>query len=380
MKPGSVVPTEPTRANARRTRGVEVRGDSATTIVALVAGLALLGVVVGARGAPTGGSAASVVRATEVPGAALSALAPDVVGRPWMAQVGDGPWIWGEAGTAGRHVLDKENGLAIGRDWLAVSSADPSGSHVLILDHAGAVISEHEFAFDPAIAAAAGTTLLFTGYGSSGERGDLVAIDTATGAVRTLVRATAFAASLGPDAMLGSIRVSASGQTAAIYVCHARLCETLAVDVASGKVTTVTSGTEGFLRAVTDELAIFTDADGAWIRAIEIATGAGRWTVKGYSLDGTPVATADGSIVATIGNGDDWAVRSVSPKGQITDLTLPGSALWDVWDQVSTPTTIVLAETYFGGGLADPDGGRATLIRQSDRAVLGTSVLVIPAN
>jgi hypothetical protein len=342
------------------------------------AGLALaLGLAVSVARPPAPGSAGPA--APDADGAALAAAAPDVAGRGWLVHRGDDRWAWGRVGVRERRVLpDGESGLAAGDRWLASAVSTPAGTTVRVRDLAtGAVVLERRIGFRPGAAAFAGDQLLVTGYlaGEPAGDGGIVAIGVPGGALRTIVAPGPFPARLGDHPSKGDVHVSGTGRLAAANTCGSLGCDDVVVDVATLTARTPRAGAPGFLRAVTDEALVLTDADGAWIKGVDARTGREAFTVAGASLM-EPASMADGRVVADVGRHDrGWQVAALDGHGRLSAITDAASAPgpW-VWPSVSSPTVAALGDVPFDTALGAGDAA-ATLVRGSDLGRVGTFVV-----
>jgi hypothetical protein len=367
----------------RRSAAVRSRDRVRLGVLALGAAVALgAGLVVSIGHAPGAGS-----RAASTPGdgtRSLAALAPDVAGRPWLVHRGDDDrWVWGHAGDRARNLLPSgESGLAISDRWLASGISTPAMTRIRIRDlRTGAVAVDQELDFRAAAAAFAGDRLLVTGYlgGIAGADGGLVAIGASDGALRTLIAGGPFPARLGVHPSKGDVHLSGDGTLAAVNTCGSLACDTIVIDTATLAVSTPQQGGAGFLRAVTGDVLVLTDADGAWIKGIGARNGRPRFTLAGASLM-APASMADGRVIGNVGRGEKgWQVAAFGVDGRlapVTDLARsPGP--W-VWPSVSSPTVAVLGGVPFEAALASDIDAPSTLVRGADLRELGT-VVVQPA-
>jgi hypothetical protein len=350
--------------------------------LALGAAMALgAGLVVSIGHGPGAGS-----RAASTPGDGnrpLAALAPDVAGRPWLIHRGDDRWVWGRAGDRTRNLLPLgESGLAISDRWLASGISTPAVTRIRIRDlQTGAVTVEQELDFRAAAAAFAGDRLLVTGYlgGIAGADGGLVAIAVSDGSMRALLAGGPFPGRLGVHPSKGDFHLSGDGTVAAVNTCGSLACDTVVVDIATLAVSTPQQGGTGFLRAVTGDVLVLTDADGAWIKGIGVRNGKPRFTIADASLM-EPASMADGRVIANVGGGEKgWQVAAFGVDGRlvpVTDLARsPGP--W-VWPGVSSPTVAVLGDVPFAAALGSDTDMPGTLVRGADLRELGT-VVVQPA-
>lgn len=358
-----------TRSGCRLGPGIAV----AAAAVAVVAGTgALLGLPIGAGSRIVGEPGQGVE--------ALTALAPDVAGRPWLVRRGDDRWTWGRAGQRERGVLpEDETGLAVGGRWLASGLMAPDRTRLRVRDlETGGVVLETQLDFQVAAAAIAGDRLLATGYagGFAGADGGVVAVDLPDGVVHTLAAAGPFPARLGASPRKGDVHVSPGGSLAAVNTCGSKGCDTLVVDLATLTTTMPQRGEAGFLRSITDRLLVLTDADGAWIRGVDARSGKRAFAIAGESLM-EPASMADGRVIANVGGGAaGWRIAAIGEDGRLAPITgaarAPGP--W-VWPAVSSPTIAVLGDLPFAAALTDPSGARNTLVRGADLRDLGTLVV-----
>jgi hypothetical protein len=354
---------EPTASQRGRLR-IAAAGVAAVTVVLGIAGIA-------AR--PDGPG-------TTTAAPALAAMAPDIAGRPWLARRGDGRSVWGRAGAADRSVLpEDESGLAIGGHWLASGVSTVDATRVRVRDlETGAVVLDEDAGFRVAAAALAGDRLFLTGYAGGSARQDagVVAVDIPEGATRRLVDAGPFPGRLGASPAKGDFQLSASGKLAAVNTCGSAGCDTVVIDVATLATSTPQVGGTGFLRAVTDEVLVLTDADGRWIKGTSVRTGGNRFTIADAGLM-EPASMADGRVIADVGGGSrGWQVAAFGADGNLSPLTdlarAPGP--W-VWPSVSSSTVVVLGDTPFDDALAGGGGARNTLVRGADLHQIGTFVV-----
>ncbi len=350
----------------------------AQTRLAVAAGVAAVAVVTGilvTAGQRWGSS-------NPGPGAganSLAALAPDVAGRPWLARRGDDRWVWGRAGVRGRNLLpEDESGFAISGRWLASGVQATGTTHLRVRDlDTGTVVVERELDFRAAAATFAGDRLLLTGYrgGNAGQDGGIVAIAVPGGDVRTLVEPEPFPARLGVRPSKGDFHLSGSGALAAVNTCGSLGCDNVVIDVAALTARIPRNGAPGFLRAITDDVLVLTDADGEWIKGIDVRTGREAFSVPDTDLM-EAASMADGRVVANLGHGArGWQVAALDGRGRVTSITQPATGRRpSVWPAVSSPTIAVLGEEPFDAALATGDLA-ATLIRGTDLATLGTVVV-----
>ncbi len=382
LEPSAGPGTERVRPRVRRrspTTGSP--GRSRLAIAAALASVAL-GIGLAMTAAPRT-SPGSIADGTAPGEGSLAALAPDVAGRPWLVHRGEAGWAWGRAGSRSRTSLpDDESGLAIGGRWLASAISTPAVSRVRIRDlETGTVVAEQQLEFRASTAAFAGDELLVTGYlgGIAGADGGIVAISASTGELRTLVPAGPFPGRLGAHPSKGDVHVSGSGDIAAVNTCGAKGCDNVVIDVPTLAVRVPRAGAVGFLRAVTDDALLLTDADGAWIKGIDVRTGREAFSIAGTSLM-EPASMLDGRVIADVGGGDHgWLVAAIDGRGNLTPITDPARAPgpW-VWPSVSSPTVAVLGEVPFEAALGETVDLPGTLINGADLRQVGT-VVVQPA-
>jgi hypothetical protein len=380
LEPTARTRTERVRPRVRpRTRPTDRPGRARTAVAGGAAGLAIaigLALTIGgptSPGSATHGAAGGGVRA-------LAALAPDVAGRAWLVHQGDDGWIWGRAGSGARTTLPRgESGFAISDRWLASGISTRAATRVLIRDLAtNTVVVDRQLDFRASSAAFAGGQLLVTGYlgGIAGADGGIIAIALPGGDVQTLVASGPFPGRLGAHPSKGDFHLSASGTLAAINTCGSLGCDNVVIDVPTLATRIPRAGAPGFLRTVTDDALILTDADGAWIKGIAVGNGRERFSIAGASLM-EPAGMADGRVIGNVGGGDEgWQVAAIDGRGRLAPITdrvrAPGP--W-VWPSVSSPTVAVLGAVPFEEALGESAGIENTLIRGSDLHQLGTFVV-----
>jgi hypothetical protein len=331
-------------------------------------------------GGPPGAAGA---RSQAAPGAMveLSAVAPDVAGRPWLARRSDDRWEWGEAGRAGRHVLPRgEMGLAVGGRWLASTTVDGRASRLVVRDRTDDTVAvDARLPFWVSSAAIAGDTVLLTGYGDSSMATDagLAIVDIATGERGVVIAAGPFDGRLGDGAMRGEVHVSPGGALAAVNACGTASCVTQVVALDGGRGSLVASIRGGFLRTLTDDRVVLTDGDGAWIKGVDARSGRERYRIPGVSLM-RAVATADGGVVASLGLGErGWHLGSIDAGGARRALTEPDRDRWPKpWPQVSSPSTVVHGDVSFEEALGTTGDVAARLLRARDQADAGTATIL----
>ncbi|HET7031128.1 MAG TPA: hypothetical protein VFI34_11500 [Candidatus Limnocylindrales bacterium] len=324
-----------------------------TLTLAATVGLATGGVVA-ARG-PAAAAPPSRSSDGAVPAPAAAAL-PDV---PWLAQRGDGSWVFGrgEHGVL-RRLPGDETGVAIRESDVASVLAGADGHSLVRFRDPATGRTIVDVAAPIWVSAGAWTSagLVVTGYGDATMTSDggLAVIDPATATSTTLVAPAPFSAALGQPAARGDVLVSATGRTVAANVCGVRLCDRQVVDVATGRISRMDHGVEGFLRAVTDDAVITTDGDYRWISGHRIDDGTEVWRQPDSALL-DPVSLADGTIVGLVGSERaGWAVAAIDGSGQIRDLTTRrgrDAAPARIWRTVSSGSAIVIGRTAFEAAL-----------------------------
>ena len=372
-------PTERVRARVAA-RSKRRRGDRrGRGLVLAVPGLAALAVAVVLAGRPA--TAGSRDHGASPAMVELSAAAPDVAGRPWLARRSDDRWEWGEAGRAGRHLLDPgEAGLAVGGRWLVSATASGAVSRLVVRERAtSAVVVDGELPFWVSSAAIAGDTVLLTGYGDSSMVTDagltLVAIP--TGERQVVITGGPFDPRLGDRAMRGEVHVSPGGTVVAVNACGTASCITQVVRLEGGGAMLAASIRGGFLRTVTDDRVILTDGDGAWVKGVDTRSGKERYRLPDVSLM-RPVALADGSVVASLGVGESgWHLGSIDAGGVRRELTAPDRERWPkVWPQVSSPSTVVHGDVSFEEALGRRGDVAGRLLRARGLADAGTAIIL----
>jgi hypothetical protein len=325
----------------------------AQTRLAVAAGVAAVAVVTGVlvtAGQRWGSS-------NPGPGAganSLAALAPDVAGRPWLARRGDDRWVWGRAGVRGRNQLpEDESGFAISGRWLASGVQATGTTHLRVRDlDTGTVVVERELDFRAAAATFAGDRLLLTGYrgGNAGQDGGIVAISRPRRRRQDPVEPGPFPARLGVRPSKGDFHLSGSGALAAVNTCGSLGCDNVVIDVAALTARIPRNGAPGFLRAITDDVLVLTDADGEWIKGIDVRTGREAFSVPDTDLM-EAASMADGRVVANLGHGArGWQVARAR-------RTRPGHLDHPAGD--GTP-----AVGLAGGVVADDRGPRRGAVRR----------------
>lgn len=381
LEPPARPGTERLRPRVRPRTG-PTRSRERSRLAVLAGGLAIaLGAVVAVSSGRLPGAGAQAGTEPVPADGSLAALAPDVAGRAWLVHRGDDDrWVWGRAGQRSRTLLPAgESGLAISDRWLASGISTPAVTRIRVRDlRTQAVVVDLQLDFRAATAAIAGDRLLVTGYqgGIAGADGGVVAIGIPTGELRTLVAAGPFPGRLGVRPSTGDFHLSGDGSLAAVNTCGSLGCDTVVIDAVTLAVSTPQQGTPGFLRAVTDDVLVLTDADGAWIKGIAIRDGKPRFTIPDASLM-EPAAMADGRVIANVGGGaNGWRVAAFGQDGRLAGITNAAKAPgpW-VWPSVSSPTVAVLGDTPFGAALGNGSDTRNTLVRGADLHELGTLVV-----
>ena len=376
--------TERVRPVVRRRAAATRSRDRGRRAVLAVGAAVALGA---ALAVSIGHGPAAVNRVAVTPGdgaGSLAALAPDVLGRPWLVHRGDDDrWVWGRAGDRARNLLPSgESGLAISDRWLASGLSTPAVTRIRIRDLlTGAVALDQELDFRAAAAAFAGDRLLVTGYlgGIAGADGGLVAVGLSDGSVRRLIASGPFPARLGVHPSKGDFHLSGDGTVAAVNTCGSLACDTVVIDTTTLAVSTPQEGGTGFLRAVTADVLVLTDGDGAWIKGVGVRNGKPRFTIAGASLM-EPASMADGRVIGNVGGGEKgWQVAAFGVDGRVAPVTglarSPGP--W-VWPSVSSPTVAVLGDVPFAAALGSDTDAPSILVRGADLRQLGT-IVVQPA-
>jgi hypothetical protein len=323
------------------------------------------GGVVAARGSDgprsTGSSGTRSSGTTVAPIVARSGL-PDV---PWLAERGDGRWIYGrgEHGAV-RRLPDEETGLAIDERFVATTLAGGDRHSIVRFRDRTSGRTLLDVRAPIWVSAGAWTPggLVVTGYGDSSAMtdGGLLAVSPDDGTVRELVAGGPFSAALGSPVARGGVEVSASGATIASNACGVERCDLQVVDLATGAITRPIAGGEGFLRAVTDELIVTTDGDGRWISGRRIVDGHEAWRQPDRALI-DPMAHADGSVVGLVGSRRaGWAISALGADGGMREVTprAAGTAAPPrIWRTMSSRGALVIGPVAFDEAL---DRGRGT--------------------
>jgi hypothetical protein len=350
---------------------------------AMVAGLVIASAV-GLSGHPEGTRSHSALVREVSSRDELRRVAPDIADRAWLAERGNGRWVFGQAGTAIVRALPAtEDGIAIGDRYVAsVTARDGGMSHVVLREwRTGSVAAEIDAPLWVSAGAFRGNSLVVTGYGDAAATtdGGLGLIDPSTG-FRLLMAAGSFPADLAGRPVHGDVLVSPNGVFAATNACGTTGCITQVIDVDRGAIVRTLRG-ESFLRALTDEAIVLTDDDYRRISAVGIRTGQEIWR-ETDSILMTPLAGADGAVTALVGSEvKGWAAARIDRTGRIRDLTARthGGTWRLVWTQLSTPRTVVVGAGDFGAALADRTRGTADLFDVAAASAIGRNVLVLPA-
>jgi hypothetical protein len=289
---------------------------------------------------------------------------------PWLAQAGDGRWIFGRGDRPPiRRLPAGEVGLAIDRSSLATVIPTRDGRSLLRIRDAASGRQLRDVAAPIWIATGAFTPagLVVAGYRdvTMAADGGLLLVAPDTGAISTLVEGGPYPPALGALVARGDVLVSPSGRSVASNACGPERCLTQVVDLETREVSRPVDGDLGFLRAVTDEAVVTTDDAGRWIRARAIADGRETWRRDGASLI-EPAAMADGSVVGLVGSArDGWAIGTIDARGRLRDLTPRGRAENRppaLWRPVMTPSTVVFGATSFGEALGSRRTADVTVV------------------
>ena len=354
------------RSSHHAQRGVRATIRIRPTGFGLVGAFAIVGVVGLALGggriaamARTGPGfiAAAAAAAGRVPAGAsiapaAAAAIPDV---PWLVQRPDGSWVYGHGTRSIPRVLPAgETGLAVSEPWVASVVPGATGGSTIRFRAAASdrVVADVDAPIWVSAGAWSSAGLVVTGYGdrSMTTDGGLVLISPDARSTTVLVDGGPFDAKLGLPVARGDVAVSPSGRRVAANACGIRLCDTQVVDVTTGQVDRPIRAGEGFLRVVTDDAIVTSDADASWVSARRIADGGEVWRHRdSVLLD--PVATAAGSVVAVTGSRrTGWGVASIDARGVLHDLGPRGTGTraWPrVWPSWSGPSTVVVANQPF---------------------------------
>jgi hypothetical protein len=359
---------------ARASIRIRPGGFGLLTGVAVVGaiGLAVGGGRIGAmvRTAPGVLGAGAAAALGPVPTSVAPASATAIPDVPWLVQRPDGSWVYGRGTRSMPRVLPAgEAGLAISEGWVAtVVPGSATTSTIRFRTRAsGRVVADVAAPIWVSAGAWSSAGLVVTGYGdrSMATDGGLVLVSPEARSTTTLVAGGPFDQKLGRPAARGDVAVSPSGRWVAGNACGIRLCDTQVVDVTTGQVSRPMRAAEGFLRVVTDDAIVTTDADATWISARRFADGAEAWHRRdSVLLD--PVATADGSVVAVTGSHrTGWGVASIDAGGSIRDLGPRGAATraWPrVWTALSGPATVVVASQPFAEWIGSGRGLAVTVV------------------
>lgn len=310
---------------------------------------------------------------------------PDVVSaRAWLAQRGDGAWVYGRAGSTKRQALPQaETAIAIGRRYVASTLPTSDGtSHLRLREwRTGSVAVDLDSSIWISAGAFSGDDLVVTGYGDARATSDggLAVVRVGSGRFETVVPERPFPQALGASASRGDVFVSASGRRAASYLCAADLCDVQVIDVSSGRLVRSSRQT-GFLRAITDSAMILTDGEFKWISARELATGREIWRLRDSILM-NPVAAAGGSVVGLVGSRPaGWAVARIGATGRAADLTeRVRDGHWpQVWAQLSTPEAVVIGRGDFAEALSGTGQSTADIIDVQAGSAIGRDLQLLP--
>ena len=283
---------------------------------------------------------------------------PDV---PWLADRGDGVWLYGRR-TNARALPAGEFGLAVDDRFVATSTPTGDGRSTIHLRSAATGARVRDIAAPIWVSAATWTSrgLVATGYrdASMVEDGGLVLIS-AAGAVEVLVPAGPFSSTLGRPVARGDVVVSASRHVVASNACGVKLCDSQVVDLATGAIFRPSRSSEGFLRAVTDDLVVTTDDDARWISAHRFGDGHEVWRLTDTVLL-DPMAAAGGSVVGVVGSrATGWGLDRIDASGSARHVTsrVSGDAPWPrLWPKVSTPSVLVVGRAGFDEAIGSAAG------------------------
>jgi len=342
--------------------------------------------VVAARGSDasrsTGSSGARSSGTTIAPIVARSGL-PDV---PWLAEQGDGRWIYGrgERGAVRRLPIE-ETGLAIDDRFVATALAGGDRHSIVRFRDATSGRTTLDVTAPIWVSAAAWTPrgLVVTGYGdaSATTDGGLLVVSPDDGTVRELVAGGPFSAALGWPVARGGVEVSASGATVASNACGVERCDLQVVDLATGVVTRPVTGGEGFLRAVTDDTIVTTDGYGRWISGRSIADGHEAWRQPDRVLI-DPIALRDGSVVGLVGSRrSGWAISALDADGAMRDVMprVAGTAPPPrIWRTVSSRDALVIGAVAFEEALDRGRSASVTVLTPS-RWRASNATVILPA-
>ena len=378
----------PRRTRPRNPRWGSARIGAPSRSLAILAVVAAIGLGTGgaaARGpaaVPSTGGGRPSTAASIVPGATVAAL-PDV---PWLAQRGDGTWVFGR-GDHGvvRRLPAGETGLAVDDRFVATVVPAADGRSVLRFRDRDSGRPLRDVAAPIRVSAGAWTAagLVVTGYrdATMATDGGLVLIAPDTGDATVLVDAAPFSESLGRPVARGDVLVSPNGATVASNACGVRLCDLQVVELATGRVSRPIGGAEGFLRAITDEAVVTTDDGYRWISARRIADGVELWRQRDTALI-DPVALDDGSIAGLVGSSrTGWAIAAVDRAGGMRDLTArrhEDQAPARIWRVISDRGVLVVGHSAFEEAL---DSGRpfAVTLLMPGRGASAKATFQLPA-
>jgi hypothetical protein len=373
--------TIPRRSRLNETTGGPPIGRRSLATLAVAAALGLGAGGVAARG-PVGSAAAGSGgprSATTVRPVAAAIALPDA---PWLAQRGDGQWVYGqgERGTVRRLPAD-ETGLAIGDRLVASTRAGADGRSIGRLRDRATGRMTMELAVPIWVSAGAWTSagLVVTGYGDSAMAGDggLVAIDSDTATVTVLVAGGPFSRALGTPVARGDVLVSPNGDVVASNLCGLERCDLQVVELASGAVHRPITGGEGFLRALTDDAVVTTDGSYRWINARRIRDGSEIWRVRDRALI-DPVALGDGAIAGLVGSDRaGWAIATIDRAGAVHDLTARrrGDVLLPrIWRGLSGRDALVVGRAPFEETLDAGGAAVVTLIAPTDPKPMAATI------
>lgn len=299
-------------------------------------------------------SETAAVSGARAPGAATIGHVPDV---PWLADRGDGIWLFGHGATA-RTLPAAEFGLAIDDRYVATSTPGPNRRSTVRLrsTSTGAVVRDIQAPIWVSAAAWTQRGLVITGYGDSTMRSDggLVLV-TADGPTEVLVPPAAFSPELGRPVARGDVYVSPSRQVVASNICDVERCDSQVVDLATGTTFRPARAAVGFLRAVTDDTVVTTDADAQWISARRFGDGHEVWRLRDTLLL-DPMPASRGSLLGVVGSrATGWGIDTIDAAGKPRRLTprVGADAPWPrVWPQLSTSDRVVIGHEPFDEAVA----------------------------
>jgi hypothetical protein len=314
----------------------------------------------------------------------LERVAPDVARRGWIAERGDGVWVYGRAGTGMLRALPAgETAIAVGRTYLASTLPRPDGTSRLRLREwqTGAMAADLDTTIWISTGAFRADDLVVTGFGDARALSDggLALVHAGSGRLEALVPEAPFAAGLGPTPSRGDVFVSPNGRFAASYLCSGDTCDTQVIDLETRSVVHDVRAT-GFLRAITDSTMVLTDGGQAWISGRDLRTGDELWRLRDSILM-NPLAGADNSVIGLIGtSGPGWAVARIGPDGVTKDLTpRTRDGTWpQVWTQVSTPRVAVIGHGEFAAALSGQVRPTADVIDIARQQALARDLPLLP--